>query len=56
MGQDNVRDDFLQGKAKVIVTAEELQHIDDFYIELTPKREEHVLFTVSFYYSLFSPR
>lgn len=44
MGQENVREDFLQGKAKVILTAEELQHIDDLYIELTLKREEHVHF------------
>lgn len=44
MGQETVRDDFLQGKTKIVLTPEELQQIDDLYIELTPKREEHAIF------------
>ncbi|CAH1400611.1 unnamed protein product [Nezara viridula] len=40
MGQDPIREDFLHGKAKVTVTSEELQQIDELFIELTPKRDE----------------
>lgn len=47
MGQDAVREDLLNGKAKVTLTAEELQAIDDLYVELTPKRDEPMVFTVS---------
>uniref|UniRef100_A0A069DV10 Caprin-1 dimerization domain-containing protein n=1 Tax=Panstrongylus megistus TaxID=65343 RepID=A0A069DV10_9HEMI len=48
MGQDAVRDDLLSGKAKVTLTAEELQAIDDLYVELTPKRDEPMVFTEMF--------
>ncbi|XP_024083074.1 caprin-1-like [Cimex lectularius] len=40
MGTDAIREDFLQGKCKVTLTQEELQSIDDLYVELTPKKEE----------------
>uniref|UniRef100_T1HHU8 Caprin-1_dimer domain-containing protein n=1 Tax=Rhodnius prolixus TaxID=13249 RepID=T1HHU8_RHOPR len=46
MGQDAVREDLLNGKAKVTLTAEELQAIDDLYVELTPKRDEPMVFTL----------
>ncbi|XP_073997204.1 cell cycle associated protein caprin family member isoform X2 [Rhodnius prolixus] len=48
MGQDAVREDLLNGKAKVTLTAEELQAIDDLYVELTPKRDEPMVFTEMF--------
>ncbi|KAK9509686.1 hypothetical protein O3M35_006946 [Rhynocoris fuscipes] len=48
MGQDAVRDDLLSGKAKVTLTPEELQAIDDLYVELTPKRDEPMVFADMF--------
>jgi len=40
MGQENIREDFLQGKAKVTLTADELKQIDELFVELTPKHDD----------------
>uniref|UniRef100_A0A1B6CGS7 Caprin-1 dimerization domain-containing protein n=1 Tax=Clastoptera arizonana TaxID=38151 RepID=A0A1B6CGS7_9HEMI len=40
MGQENVREDFLAGKnGAVKITEENLQKLDDIFIEVSPKRE-----------------
>lgn len=40
MGQDNVREDFLAGRnGAVKLTEEDLQHLDDLFTEVSPKRE-----------------
>lgn len=40
MGQDNVREDFLAGRnGAITLTEEDLQHLDDVFVEVSPKRE-----------------
>lgn len=40
MGQDNVREDFLAGRnGAVTLTEEDLQRLDDVFVEVSPKRE-----------------
>lgn len=40
MGQDQVREELVEGKAKVTLTTEELAQIDQLYLEISPKQEE----------------